>query len=163
MHHMSVSRRKFLQAGSLSALFAGLHLKFAGFVYAWPGDTTKAGTRARTARAGNADPLLVFTAATFADQLNTAFQFQHSASGTVTTKLIEVTDPRPASSVGSAEKDGPQCYSLLFRGSRSQLLAQNNYTIRHDALGTFNLLTTPVVSKDQKAFYYEAIISHRRA
>lgn len=118
---------------------------------------------AYTPRAGHLDPLYSFTPATFIPHLNTAFKLQSAtterASGL---KLTKVTDLRPASGKASAAAGGRNCFSLLFRGSPKQTLAQDIYTIEHRALGEFTMLVVPVINRDKSATYYEAIINHRR-
>lgn len=127
---MSTSRRKFLKAGMLAAVFA------AGPIKIVTGHTWKD-------REGNPDdPQLApdtlgnYSKATFSSYLNSVFQI-HTVSGIVEATLTEVHD-MPSS-------NGGESFSLLFRGGR-QPLRQDTYQIDHAALGTFPLLLVPAAA-----------------
>jgi hypothetical protein len=161
---MSISRRNILKRGALCVLFAGVP---AGIVRAASASQKEGAGKGSTASIDNSiadsfDRLYSFTTLTFSPYLNTPFRFKSASGKNVSAELVEVLDLRPAKGVGSAEAGGAQSFSLLFRGSNSKPLASSQYTITHDALGTFALFVSPVVSKDKNAIYYEAIISHRR-
>ena len=145
---MSSSRRKFLKAGMLAALFAAVPLKNV-LSQSWkgrdgnPNEGTSPGIQ-------NNDPLASYTKAAFVSYLNSIFQLRTGFS------VIEVTllkvDDMPAAK-------GGECFSLMFRGGGGPALTQNTYTIDHPSLGTFQLFLVPVGSDDNGAQGYLATIN----
>lgn len=141
---MSDSRRKFLKAGMLAALFAAVPLKNV-LGQSWKdrdGNPTDD-------QGGQSDPLANYTKATFISYLNSVFQL-HTVSGIVAVTLLKVDDMTPPK--------GGECFSLLFRGG-SSALGQDTYTVDHAALGTFKLLLVPVGTDNNGAQGYLATIN----
>lgn len=138
---MSTSRRSFLKNGTLVALAAGVPLGLAEKVVPRNAIATPA--------AG-----LGLTQAGFEAQLNTKFLI-NEGSAKVEVKLVEVTGLRSLKVI-AREKEG---FSLLFRGSQATNLKQQTYLIEHPKLGLFSFLIVPVMSKDESARYYEAVIN----
>jgi hypothetical protein len=138
---MSDSRRKFLKAGLLAALFAAVPLKNV-LGQSWTDRSDKSG-------ADPNDPLANYTKATFISYLNSVFQL-HTVSGIVAVTLLKVDDMEPPK--------GGECFSLLFRGG-SRALGQDTYAIDHAALGTFKLLLVPVGTDSNGAQGYLATIN----
>ncbi|HEX8137436.1 MAG TPA: hypothetical protein VF544_07585 [Pyrinomonadaceae bacterium] len=164
---MSISRRKFLQVGSVVAVAAGFPLKAAvtaiGQGAAAPAAPSGAaegvagGTAptAATGKATSARPALLLSKATFAPYLNTAFVVQSKRTRAVEVKLVEVSSRGP---VPDQQVPGKECFALVFSGQ--QRLSQDVYEFKHAALGTFNLLLVPVgMTKRGKGQYYEAVIN----
>jgi hypothetical protein len=141
---MPDSRRKFLKAGLLAALFAAVPLKnVRGQKWTDQSDNPGAGSQDPN------DPLANYTKATFVSYLNSIFQL-HTVSGIVAVTLLKVDDMAPPK--------GGECFSLLFRGG-SRGFGQDTYTIDHAALGTFKLLLVPVGTDDNGAQGYLATIN----
>src|SRR5216684_4246971 len=120
---MPNSRRKFLKAGVLAAVFAAVPLKTA-LGQDWknrdgnPGDGTSPALQ-------NNDPLASYTKAAFLSYLNSVFQLD-TGFNVVAVTLLKVDDmPAPK---------GGECFSLLFRGG-SLALRQDTYTLVHPSLG----------------------------
>ena len=133
---MSVSRRKFLRAGTIVALSVGLPLKALGQKVSKDLD-------------GNPfdhplpeipyDPLSYYTRSAFTAYLNSTFRVQTGDLETVEVTLARVTDLQPDR---SASFDGRECFSLVFQGGGVSL-PQYTYAIDHDALGSFQLFLVP--------------------
>jgi hypothetical protein len=141
---MSDSRRKFLKAGMLAALFAAVPLKnVLGQSWKDRSDNPGAGSQDQN------DPLANYTKATFISYLNSVFQL-HTVSGIVAVTLLKVDDMTPPK--------GGECFSLLFRGGNSAL-GQDTYTVDHAALGTFKLLLVPAGTDNNGAQGYLATIN----
>ena len=141
---MDISRRKFLRAGMLAALFAGVPLQDA-LGQSWK---THDGNPANNPGAQN-DSLANYTKAVFLSYLNSVFEL-HTVFGIVGITLLRVDD--------MASAKGGECFSLLFRGG-SRALRQDSYTLVHPSLGTFQLLLVPVGSDDNGAQGYLATIN----
>jgi len=141
---MSESRRKFLKAGLLTALFAAAPVKNL------LGQTWKErdGNPGETPPVQN-DPLANYSKAAFVSYLNSIFEI-HTVSGPVAVALSKVDDmPAPR---------GGECFSLMFRGGRAAL-RQDTYVVVHPALGTFQLFLVPAGSDQNGAQEYLATIN----
>lgn len=148
---MSISRRRFLKAGTLVALSAALPISVLG--------------QSRKEKDGNpidpidqqpvqSDPLAHYNRSAFASYLNSIFQL-YTGYSVVEVALVEVKDLLPPA---SSPATGRECFSLLFRGG-SVALPQNTYRIDHPSLGSFNLFLVPGGPDDVGAQSYVAIIN----
>jgi hypothetical protein len=141
---MSESRRRFLKAGLLAALFAAAPVKNL-FGQTWkerdgnPGDVTPVQN----------DQLANYSKAAFVSYLNSIFEI-HTVRGLVAVSLAKVDDM-------TAPKGG-ECFSLLFRGGRAAL-SQDTYVVVHPALGTFQLFLVPAGSDQNGAQEYVATVN----
>jgi hypothetical protein len=130
---MTKSRRTFVKAGLMAALFTTVPLRDAF------GKTFKDFLGVITP--DEDDPLANYSKATFVSYLNSVFQIQ-TGSGNVAVTLTSVDDmPAPT---------GGECFSLLFVGG-SEARSQNTYVVTHPALGTFSLLLVPSGSDENGA------------
>jgi hypothetical protein len=148
---MAVSRRKFLKAGSLVILAAGIPLKVVAGKSPDP-----LGTKALLAGSLGRTDLL--TQATLSAQLNTTFRVAEGSSQVVKIALTEVNDLRTATVKKSAAMTGKECFSLIFVGPSQTPLRQNTYAVEHAALGKFSVLLVPVGHKRQ-GLIYEAVFN----
>jgi hypothetical protein len=153
---MVISRRKFIQAGSVLALAAGLPLKAAitatGQRTSDPPSASAKGIVGVSPEA-TARPTVFFSKATFTPYLNTAFVLQSKGMKAVEVKLVEIHNTGP---VPDRQVYGRECFALVFRGQRR--LSQDVYRVQHPALGKFDLLLVPM-GKDKKGLFFEAIIN----
>lgn len=140
---MATSRRDFLRKGSLVALVAGVPLGLAEKI---AGRETVSSSVA-----------LGLSQAAFKGQLNTRFLI-NEGTRKVVVKLVAVDDLRR----GETFARGKEAFSLLFRGNQENVLNQNTYLIEHERLGVFSFLLVPIMTRDKRAPYYEAIINHLR-
>ena len=160
---MVISRRKFLQAGSVIALAAGFPLKNAltasgqrtstAAAAAAPPSTAKGVVGASTGT--SARPVVFLSKATFTPHVNTAFVIQTRSVRPVEVKLVQVNSTGP---VPDRQVPGKECFSLVFSGQ--QRLSQDVYKFQHPALGKFDLLLVPIgKEKKGKGQLYEAVIN----
>ena len=153
---MLISRRTFMRAGTLAALFGGVPLATVNVlgqrIHASP-DESPVDQAAQLNEA-----LANYTKATFVSYINSVFVFRAPAvRKDIEVTLLQVKDMTAA--------PGGECFSLLFRGG-GQALEQNTYTVEHPALGTFKLFLVPVGTDDNGAQGYLATInrlSHNEA
>jgi hypothetical protein len=145
---MSVSRRKFLRAGSLVALSAALPLSV--FAQGFKGRDGNPGDQ----QAAQPDPLANYNKAVFSSYLNSIFQL-YTGYSVVEVALVEVKDLLPP---GTPATDGRESFSLVFRGG-STALRQNTYRIDHPSLGRFQLFLVPGGPDSVGAQSYVAIIN----
>ena len=152
-----ISRRKFIQAGTVIAIAAGVPLKTAMVVPGKRSSAPQTGspgvTTATAPPATKSDTFSFYTKASFAAHLNSPFIIKSKRSRAAEIKLIKVSDAGPVPDRPSA---GRECFALLFVGH--QTFQQDVYTFEHASLGKFDLLLVPV-GKDKKGSYYEALIN----
>jgi hypothetical protein len=152
---MSITRRKFLKAGTLATLFIGLPAGAA---------INALGQGVKKDRDGNpfdppvpevrADALANYNKSAFASYLNSVFRL-YTGYSTIDVALVEVKDLMPAAATA---QNGAQCFSLLFRGG-NVALPQNTYRIEHPSLGAFQLFLVPGSPDDNGAQSFVAIIN----
>ena len=149
---MSISRRKFLHAGTLFVVSAGVPLKiFAG--EALNAVTSKANSIPLGRNAANG--IASFNSEVFSRHLNTKFSLKHEQAESIV-RLIEVN--HWPGSANRLAKDGRECFSLVFVGPNNQALGQNTYEVTHGSLGKFNLLVVPA-GEGKQGLYYEALFN----
>jgi hypothetical protein len=147
---MSLSRRKFLRAGTLVAISAGIPLKtLVAETLVQPGSLLPNNNRV------GADSYL--NQETFSRYLNTKFTFHHKNVEAVRVKLVEVYDLTSKTVMPTAK----QCFGVVFSGPRNAPLRQETYTVEHESLGKFDMLVVPITSR-KEGQYYEAIFNRLR-
>lgn len=153
---MSITRRKFLRAGSLVALSAAVPLKGALLVFGQ--GTLKGGGQGnpgdRLTSQNPSDLLASYSKSAFSSYLNSIFRL-YTGYSSVDVALVQVNDMEPAVKGMSA---GGECFSLLFVGG-SVALAQGTYRVEHPALGSFQLFLVPGGPDKYGAQSYVAIIN----
>ena len=143
---MSLSRRKFLRAGTLVAISAGIPLK-----------TLVAQTITQSSAFlptnGRLNAGLNLNREVFARHLNTEFSFSRNNSAGVGVKLIEVFDLTPKTAAR-----GKECFGVVFVGPRNMPLRQDTYSVTHKSLEKFEMLVVPMARR-KEGMYYEAIFN----
>src|SRR6266849_4307034 len=147
---MSITRRKFLKAGTLVALTAAIPLRVIGQQPRKVND----GNPIDQSKDVAADPLSSYNRAAFESYLNSIFRL-YTGYSTIDVALVEVKDLMPGA---ATTQTGAECFSLLFRGG-SVALPQNTYKIEHPSLGTFPLFLVPGKPDDNGAQSFVAIIN----
>lgn len=138
---MAISRRKFINAGTLVALAAAIPLKATAKILNGVGSLGAAPTLS--------DRVSYLDMNMFSSCLQTDFYLNRGAAGAATVKLTEVHDWR-------TDNSGKECFSLMFRGSETTRLAQDTYQVEHGALGKFEMLLVPVGKRSGR---YEAVFN----
>ena len=151
---MSITRRKFLRAGTLVALSAALPLKSALLV---SGQTRKGGKGLPGDHLTSQNPsdlLGSYSKSAFSSYLNSIFRL-YTGYSSVDVMLVQVDDMEPKVKWTPA---GGECFSLVFVGG-SVALSQGTYRVEHPALGSFQLFLVPGGSDKYGAQSYVAIIN----
>jgi hypothetical protein len=149
---MAVSRRKFLKAGGIVILAAGIPLKVVAGKSPDP-HGTKVSPKSSFGRTD------LLTHATLSAQLNTVFRVVQGGPEVVKLELREVNDLRTATVKTSAVMAGRECFSTIFVGPSRTPLQQNTYAVEHQALGNFSLLLVPVGPNRRGPMLYEAVFN----
>jgi hypothetical protein len=160
---MSFSRRKFLRAGAVSALLAGLELSPSKLVFAQQKQLPGAGGFVVPYEA-KTEPMFYFTHETFAPYLNSTFRLSRGKGITFDATLVEVSDLRAKSqasarSLKSKAREG-DCFSLTFRAGERDTISQGTCKLSHAALGRFSLFVVPGGEPSADGVTYTAIINH---
>jgi len=96
--------------------------------------------------------------ATLSSQLNTKFQVTIAPGKTLDLEMVDSNQSKAAAKSACKLPDYEQ-FSLVFRGPRDQMLEQGVHKFQHSNIGRFELFIVPVVSRDTKNAYYEAIFN----
>lgn len=148
---MSLSRRKFLRAGTLVAIAAGIPSRT--LLAETPGEPSSLLPAYRHLSAG-----LSLNRQAFSRCINTKFSFVHAEATPIALKLIEVNDLTPKANRPSAEATGKECFAAVFIGSHDAPLRQETYAVTHESLGKFSMLIVPV-ARNKEGVYYEAVFN----
>ena len=140
---MSLSRRKFLRAGTLVAISASI-----------PSRSLAARTVSQLSSFLPAGNQLALNRDSFSRHLNTRFSFAHKELQGVSVKLIEVNDLTPKTMAAA----GKECFAVVFIGPRNAPLRQETYAVTHESLGRFDMLVVPI-ARQREGVYYEAIFN----
>lgn len=152
---MTVTRRKFLRAGVVSALFAGLTLSPSKLIF---GQKKHKSTSPLAPH--DSDPVFSFNAATFTPYVGTEFLLAAGKRGRNTTARLElVSDLQLDLRERRVATHEGECFALVFRAPASKRAAQQDvYRIEHGALGRFSLFLVPGPVRDGSVAY-EAVIN----
>ena len=101
---------------------------------------------------------------TFATQLKAHFRVYAAPARVVELELTEATPQKeyPQQSSQPAPDADNEKFSLFFRGPRNEPLEQNMFRFEHDKIGRFDLFIVPILSRDTRYFYYEAVFNRPR-
>ena len=91
----------------------------------------------------------------FSKHLNTNFQFDCGPEGKLDLTLVEVKTYNP----NPGDQTGLERFSLFFRGPAKPILAQQIYSINHDAMGPMHIFIVPL-EPDSKGPQYEAVFNY---
>lgn len=153
---MNATRRKFLRAGAVSALFAGLTFAPSKLIF---------GQKQRKPAAPDAptesDPVFSFNASTFTPYVGSEFLLAANARGRATAARLElVSDHQQDLRERRVATHDGECFSLVFSApaSKRNVPQQATYRVEHAALGRFSLFLVPGPARGGSVTY-EAVIN----
>lgn len=155
---MSFSRRKFLRAGFVSALLAGLNLSPAKLIFAQQKRLPGAGGFVVPYEA-KTEPTFYFTRETFAPYLNSTFSLARGKAISFDATLIEVFDYQAQARARKVRTHEGDCFSVTFRAGARDTVSQGTYKFNHAALGRFSLFIVPGAPAADGTTY-TAVINH---
>lgn len=101
----------------------------------------------------------------FAAQLNTPFRIQAESGRSIQVTLAEV-NVRPEKPLRPGRHPLPDAgnekFSLVFSGSRHDLLGQDTYAVAHETLGRFDLFLVPINTRNPAKIDYQAVVNRPR-
>jgi hypothetical protein len=98
-------------------------------------------------------------------QLNTTFHIKAGSGRTIKVALAEVKirPEKPLKPGQHPPKDaGHEKFSLIFSGSRDELLSQDAYSFEHRTLGRFDLFIVPICTRNPSKIDYQAVVNRPR-
>ena len=141
---MTISRRKFLEAGILTSIVSGATLRSTALAATHPSQGAESNILATS--------IDYYNQSTFAAYINSDFRITRGREETWL-RLVLVEDFPTRESVTPSE-----CFRLLFSGSVEESLQQGTYQFDHAALGAFPLFIVPGNPADGKR-RYEAVFN----
>jgi uncharacterized protein DUF6916 len=157
---MSVSRRKFIKSGTLTALSAGLFFKAAESAFGQKKTPERPILKFEVPLEAQQNPILYYDRATFEPYIGGTFFGRDARGRRIELKLLRVTDykPNPRTRIMTAGARSTDSFSLTFSASRSLPEFTSIHVIDHPVLGTFDLFLKP--AGDGSQIIYEAVINH---
>ena len=142
----AATRRQFLFRGAAAVVFAAL---------AWPVGGIAA-PRQFVMKELSLDDLRL---ATFAGQLRTVFSVTDASTGRMELELIEASQSQSPSQTARALDAEYEKFSLIFRGPKAPVLAQQIYRFEHPQIGWFHMFIVPIVTPKTNEQHYQAIFN----
>ena len=158
---MSLSRRRFIKSGALTALSAGFILK--------GGEALVFGQKSRQVHTdiervpyeAQKNPILYYKASTFEAYVGGTFIGRDALGRPIELELVRSTpyktNPKTRLTLGRTRET--ESFSLLFRAQRPLPEFSSIQGIEHAVLGNFDLFLKPSRG-DNGEIFYEAIINH---
>ena len=158
---MPHSRRAFLKGGVISALSVGLLFASsrAGLGQTAQGQgRVSPNTQPEIPIEAQKDPVFFFSQDTFKPYVNGIFQAPNALGQMIDLKLVRVETYKAKGKLTDRTRD-TNGFTLLFKASAELPPFTSIHTIRHAALGEFDLFLTKRKTDDGELFY-EAVINH---
>lgn len=98
----------------------------------------------------------------FANQVNTCFRIQAKSGKAIQVTLAEVKirpEKPPKAGKRALSDAGNEKFSLVFSGSRANLIQQDTYRLLHESLGRFDLFLVPISTRNPAKIDYQAVIN----
>ena len=158
---MSVSRRKFMRSGALTALSAGLLLKSPNLAFGQKLRQSKLGADNPIPYNAQKELLYIATRGTFEPYIGSIFQARGANGDQVELTLVSVTPYKQGlkSRVTTGKPRATDSFSLLFRATGPLPSFSSIPSLYHPALGRLDLFLTPH-QREGGELFYEAVFNH---
>jgi hypothetical protein len=157
---MPHSRRAFLRDGLRSALSVGFLLgaSRAGFAQSTQGQGRVTPiAQPEIPLEAQQDPVFLFVEDTFKPYVGGIFQAPNARGEMIELKLMKVQGYKASNKLSSRTRES-KSFTLTFKASDELPPFTSIHTIRHPALGEFDLFLTKYKTDDD--LFYEAVINH---
>lgn len=140
---MAISRRKFVRAGALVFVAAGIPVAASGSQRpSGAAGLLSSALGLQTPSPHGVGPTRL-TRDLFTPHLNSQFRIRVEER-TVKVQLIKISDEKAAGITEGVEIAGKESFSLIFLGMGPTSLEQQTYEVEHDEMGKLNLFLVPV-------------------
>lgn len=153
---MPHSRRAFLRDGLLSALSVGILINSSRVAFGQ--DPNRVPPNSPVPIEAQKDPVFTFVEETFKPYVGGIFQAPNARGEMIELKLIKVQGLKMKNTLTKRAVE-TKSFSLTFKASDELPPFTSIHTIRHPALGEFDLFLTKRKS-DEGDLFYEAVINH---
>jgi hypothetical protein len=158
---MSVSRRKFLKSGALTALSAGLIFKAAESAFAQKKVPDRPILKFEVPFEARQNPILYYDRATFEPYIGGIFIGRDARGGPVELRLRSVIEYKPKSAaITPGRTRDTESFTLTFTSSKALPEFTSIQVIEHPVLGKFDLFLQR--AGDSREIVYQATITHLR-
>ena len=148
---MTILRRTFLRDVCRSTIAASVLLATARV------SLGQTGTGSDLPAEAQQDPVLLFTAATFAPYVGDIFATRNARGETIELRLDQLTKHQPKNRLTS-KAQATESFSLIFKASSQLPSLTSIHEISHPRLGKFDLFLSRLTQNDE--LFYEAVINH---
>jgi hypothetical protein len=157
---MSVSRRKFIKSGTITALSAGLVFRAAESAFGQRGKAGRPISKFEVPYEARQNPIIYYDHTTFQPYIGGTFIGRDARGRTVELRLLRVTEYKPITRtmITTGETRDTNSFSLTFSASRSLPPFTSIHAIEHPVLGKFDLFLQR--SDDKGQIIYQAVINH---
>jgi hypothetical protein len=156
---MSVSRRKFIKSGALTALSAGLIFKAGESAFGQKKAPRRPISKFDVPYEAQQNPILYYDRATFEPYIGGTFIGRDSRGRAIELRLLRVTENKPTSAtITQGRSPDTESFSLTFNASRPLPPFTSIHVIDHAVLGKFDLFLQSV--GDNSQLLYQAVITH---
>lgn len=150
---MTILRRTFLRDVCRSTFAASVLLASARV------GLGQTGTRSALPAEAQQDPVLLFTAATFAPYVGDVFETRNARGESIELRLDQLTKHQPKNRLTS-KAQATESFSLIFKASSELPSLTSIHQISHPRLGKFDLFLTRIKTEKNDELVYEAVINH---
>jgi hypothetical protein len=158
---MSVSRRKFIKSGALTALSAGLIFKVGDSAFGQKKPLRAPVSKYDVPYEAQQNPVLYYNRATFEPYVGGTFIGRDARGRPIELKLLRVTEYKPTSKpITKGTVRETESFALTFNASNVLPEFTSIHTIEHPVLGKFDLFLQR--SGDNSQVLYQAVITHLR-
>lgn len=156
---MSVSRRKFIKSGALTALSAGVIFKAAESAFAQKKPLRRAISKFDVPKEAQQNPILYYDRATFEPYVGGTFIGRDARGGAIELELLRVTGNKPTSrTITKGPSRDTESFTLTFNASKALPEFTSIHVIEHPVLGKFDLFLQR--AGDNSQVLYQAVITH---
>lgn len=157
---MSVSRRKFIKSGALTALSAGLIFKAGESAFGQKRVPNRPISRFEVPYEAQQNPILYYNRATFEPYVGGTFIGRDARGRSVELKLVSVKEYKTntETKITTGKTRMTDSFSLTFSASSSLPPFTSIHVIEHAVLGKFDLFLQR--SGDNSQILYQAVITH---
>ena len=156
---MPLSRRSFLRDGLCSAVSIALFLASSriGLAQTQKNEIGRVAPGSPVPIEAQKDPVYLFREETFKPYLNGIFQAPNARGEMIELRLTRVEGYKPSARLTSRTRE-TKAFSLTFKASDELPPFTSIHTIKHPALGEFDLFLSK--RKTDDGIFYDAVINH---
>jgi hypothetical protein len=157
---MPLSRRSFLRGGLFSAVSVALLLASSrvGLGQTQKNEIGRLPPGSPVPLEAQQDPVYFFREETFKPYVNGIFQSPNARGEMIELRLLRVEGYKASAKLTSRSRE-TKAFSMTFKAADELPPFTSIYTIKHPALGEFDLFLTKRKT-DEGVIYYDAVINH---